>query len=57
MAKAVQEIPHRGMLGEVREILVRELFRPLLPSDIGIGTGQLIDSENNVSPQTDYHFV
>jgi len=53
MAKAVQEIPHRGMLGEVREILVRELFRPLLPSDIGVGTGQLIDSENNVSPQTD----
>jgi hypothetical protein len=53
MANAVQEIPHPGMLGEIREILVRELFQPLLPSDIGVGTGQLIDSHNNVSPQTD----
>src|SRR3984893_19432702 len=53
MANAVREIPHPGMLGEIREILVRELFRPLLPADIGVGTGQLIDSHNNVSPQTD----
>ena len=53
MAKAVKEMTHPGTLGEIREILVRELFRPLLPSDIGVGTGQLIDSTNNVSPQTD----
>ena len=53
MANAVREIPHPGMLGEIREALVRELFRPLLPADIGVGTGQLIDSHNNVSPQTD----
>jgi hypothetical protein len=53
MANAVQNISHPGMLGEIREILVRELFTPLLPSDIGIGTGKLIDYKNNLSQQTD----
>jgi hypothetical protein len=53
MAKAVKEITHQGTLGEIREILIRELFRPLLPSDIGVSTGHLIDNAHNVSPQTD----
>jgi hypothetical protein len=53
MAQAVTDINHPGILGEVREILVRELFRPLLPSDIGIGTGKLIDYKSNLSQQTD----
>jgi hypothetical protein len=37
----------------MREILVRELFGPLLASDIGVGTGKLVDSKNNLSQQTD----
>ncbi len=59
MATAVKNAPppastvHKGVQGQIREILVRELFRPLLPSDIGVGTGQLIDRCNNLSPETD----
>jgi hypothetical protein len=53
MAKAVREMTHEGTLGTIRETLVRELFKPLLPSNIGVGTGHLIDNTNNVSPQTD----
>jgi hypothetical protein len=53
MARVVKKMPHRGTLGEIREILVRELFRPFLPSDIGVGTGQVIDHTGKVSPQTD----
>jgi hypothetical protein len=53
MAQAVRNINHPGILGEIREILVRELFRPLLPADIGIGTGKLIDYKRNLSQQTD----
>ena len=59
MATAVKNAPppastvHRGVQGQIREILVRELFRPLLPPDIGVGTGQLIDRCNNLSPETD----
>jgi hypothetical protein len=59
MATAVKNAPppastvHTGVQGQIREILVRELFRPLLPPDIGVGTGQLIDRCNNLSPETD----
>jgi len=53
MSKAVDNIPHQETLGNIREILVRELFRPLLPPDIGIGTGQLIDMDGQYSRQTD----
>jgi|SRR6516162_11379804 len=53
MARVVKTMPHRGTLGEIRELLVRELFRPFLPSDIGLGTGQVIDHTGKVSSQTD----
>jgi len=53
MARVVKAMPHGGTRGEIREILVRELFRPFLPSDIGVGTGQVIDHTGKVSRQTD----
>jgi hypothetical protein len=59
MATAVKNAPppastvHTGVQGQIREILVRELFRPLLPPDFGVGTGQLIDGCSNLSPETD----
>lgn len=47
----------RRFTGECRarsgKFFCRELFRPLLPPDIGVGTGQLIDRCNNLSPETD----
>jgi hypothetical protein len=53
MARVVKTMPHRGTLAEIRELLVRELFRRFLPSDIGLGTGQVIDHTGKVSSQTD----
>jgi hypothetical protein len=53
MAKAVKTMPHGGTLGEMRETLVRDPFRPFLPADIGVGTGHLIDHTGEVSPQND----
>ncbi|QGH30804.1 DUF6602 domain-containing protein [Kluyvera intermedia] len=43
-AKAAAGFSHQGVKGTVLEILVSQLFRPLLPADIGMGTGQIIDS-------------
>lgn len=43
-AKAAANLTHQGVKGTVLEILVGQLFRPLLPADIGIGTGQIVES-------------
>jgi len=43
-AKAATGFTHQGVKGAVLEILVGQLFRPLLPADIGIGTGQIVES-------------
>lgn len=43
-ARAASTLTHRGVKGSVLEILISELFRPLLPADIGIGTGQVIEN-------------
>jgi len=45
-ARAAKGISHKGLKGEILEILIRDLFRPLLPADIGIGTGQIINYYN-----------
>jgi hypothetical protein len=52
-ARAARGISHNGLLGEIREILLRELFRPLLPADIGVGHGQIISHTGRTSRQTD----
>jgi hypothetical protein len=52
-AKASTGISHRGMKGEIREILVKDLLRPLLPSDLGVGTGQIISALGETSSQQD----
>ncbi|MCK5542891.1 MAG: hypothetical protein KAI40_09370 [Desulfobacterales bacterium] len=41
-------ISHSVVKGEIVEILIKELFAPLLPSDIGAGTGQIIENHNNL---------
>mgnify|MGYP000962875729 CR=1 FL=1 len=43
-AVATSSLSHQGVKGSILEILVGGLFAPLLPSDIGVGTGQIIDS-------------
>lgn len=42
-ARAAASLTHQGVKGAVLEILVGQLFKPLLPSDIGVGTGQIIE--------------
>jgi hypothetical protein len=52
--RAAGTLTHQGVQGTVLEILVRGLFRPLLPADIGTGTGQILEcSTGRLSPQVD----
>lgn len=43
-AHAVQPLEHSGVKGAIREVLMADLFRPLLPADIGVATGILISA-------------
>lgn len=53
-ARAASKLTHAGVKGSVLEILISELFRPLLPADIGIGTGQIIENHSGkLSTQMD----
>jgi hypothetical protein len=52
-AKAVTNIPHPGLKGQLREIVIRDIFRPLLPSDVGVGTGEIISVDNRQSREQD----
>lgn len=52
-AKAASMLTHQGVKGTVLEILISRLFRPLLPSDLGVGTGQVIDQHGHISNQVD----
>jgi hypothetical protein len=55
MAEAYVGIEHSLLKGELREMVIRELFRPLFPADIGVGTGVIVSAENDEpqSPQQD----
>src|SRR5690242_1590665 len=44
---------HPGLEGEVREILVADLLRPLLPPGIEVGTGKTVDHKGGVSKEID----
>ena len=46
-AKAAAVFSHQGVKGTILEILIGSLFKPLLPADIGVGTGQIIDAYNS----------
>ncbi len=43
-AEAAAGFSHQGVKGSVLELLISQLFEPLLPADIGVGTGQIIDA-------------
>lgn len=51
--KAAFDLPHKGLKGHLREILIRDLMRPFLPMDLGIGSGQIVSSYDTSSPQQD----
>lgn len=52
-ARAVGQLEHAGTKGAVREVLIGELFRPLLSADLGIATGVVISADNLQSSQQD----
>jgi uncharacterized protein DUF6602 len=52
-ARAVAGLRHQGLKGTLREIVVRDLLRPFLPADIGVGTGEIITYDNCHSRQLD----
>jgi hypothetical protein len=52
-AKHAQAIDHPGLVGSIREILVRELLRPILPPNIAIGTGKIVDHVGATSAEID----
>jgi hypothetical protein len=45
-AKAIADLSHDGVKGAILEILIADLFKPLLPADMGVGTGHIIDSRS-----------
>jgi hypothetical protein len=52
-AHALKGTAHPGLKGQLREIVVRDLLRPLFPADIGAGTGEIITVDGDHSPQQD----
>jgi len=52
-SKAAAEVKHKGLKGQLREIFIRDLLRPFLPSDVGVGTGEVISHTDQTSTQQD----
>ncbi|MGW4208342.1 DUF6602 domain-containing protein [Lentzea sp. NPDC004789] len=46
-------VPHRGEQGRANELTLARLVESLLPADVGVGTGIVIDSTNKASKQID----
>ncbi len=44
VAKAYSSLHHKLLKGELREIVVRDLLRPFFPSDVGLGTGEIVSA-------------
>lgn len=52
-ARAVTKMTHKGLKGQLREIVIKDLFRPLLPADVGVASGQIISSDDRQSREQD----
>jgi hypothetical protein len=52
-ARAASGIEHDGVLGDLREAVVRRLLHPLLPTFIGIGSGVIVAHTGEQSRQQD----
>lgn len=52
-ANALANISHQCLKGQLREIVIRDLLRPFLPSDIGLATGKIITVDGRQSRQQD----
>lgn len=52
-ARKASQVGHPGVVGKIREIVVAQLLKPLVPKYIQIGTGKLTDSIGNLSSEID----
>lgn len=52
-ARAAGLVKHPGLIGRVRELAAEQLFRPMLPHSMGIGTGKITDGVGSLSGETD----
>lgn len=53
VARQIGPVEHSGIKGAIREVLMADLFRPLLPADVGVATGILISVDDKQSAQQD----
>lgn len=51
--EATKEVDHHGMQGSLRENFLEDVLRPLLPKDVGVTSGKLIDHRGNQSNECD----
>lgn len=52
-ARNCAKLDHQGMVGQIRQIVVEDLLKPLLPEGVHVGTGKITDSIGNLSGETD----
>jgi hypothetical protein len=48
-----EDINHSGMKGEAREIFFKSIIEPFIIKEYSIGSGKIVDFENNQSDQSD----
>lgn len=52
-ARNCSRLDHPGMIGEVRQIVIDNLLKPLMPDGVHIGSGKITDAKGNLSAETD----
>jgi hypothetical protein len=52
-ARALIGVQHKGLKGRLREVVIRDLLRPLFPTDIGLGSGEIVDTQDRHSTEQD----
>ena len=52
-AKRLEKVQHKGLRGTYREIVMSEILSGVLPPDVKIGTGELVDHRGVPSKQVD----
>lgn len=52
-AESVQRLVHSGLKGHLRELFIKELLQPMIPSEYVIGSGNIITACNEISNQID----
>jgi hypothetical protein len=52
-SRALARIKHALTRGQLREVVIRDLLRPFLPMDVGLGTGEIVTAGNQTSRQQD----